>query len=190
MALLVAAVALVVVRARLRPTMPEPRSGHNQGAVTVPRFNAPPARGDRPAPVDASPAEFIQRVMNIWRTAILQKNADGVATAEDAFRAHPRTFFTALSNSARTDENERVRAFSTRMLGMLAMTDAAPLFRELLADPSRHVRGNAAWGLGELAMRPEARDQVRAAAETLRRLKSSDPADEVRKNAADALNKM
>ena len=85
---------------------------------------------------------------------------------------------------AEAEENERVRAFSTRVLGKLKNAALAPLYRRLLSDKSPYVRQNAAWALGELGA---------AAAPALAELQTAstkDPANDVRAAARDALGKL
>ena len=89
-----------------------------------------------------------------------------------------------LAKSAEKDDNERVRAFSTRVLGKLKNPDEAPLYRRLLTDKSPYVRQNAAWALGELGAAG-----APALAE-LQRASRSDPANDVRAAAKAALGKL
>jgi hypothetical protein len=99
-----------------------------------------------PVDIEAQVAKLIQR----WRTAILQKDAEGVLDCDRIFHENPNEFGPALRRSAESDDDERVRAFSTRMLGKLHDGGSADLFAKLLKDPSAAVRGNAAWGLEQL----------------------------------------
>jgi hypothetical protein len=114
---------------------------HLTGAQS-PEAPTPPEPVDIQAQVD----KLIQR----WRTAILQKDAEGVLDCDRIFHEDPKEFGPALRRSAETDDDERVRAFSTRMLGKLRDGGSADLFAKLLKDPSAAVRGNAAWGLEQL----------------------------------------
>jgi hypothetical protein len=101
-----------------------------------------------PEPVDI-PAQ-IEKLMQRWRMAILQKDPEGVLDCDRIFHEHPNEFAPALRSSAESDDDERVRAFSTRMLGKLRDGGSADLFAKLLKDPSAAVRGNAVWGLEQL----------------------------------------
>jgi hypothetical protein len=108
-----------------------------------------------PAPAPVEPikvtAEQVDNVMRLWRTAILNRDPEGVQTCDLAFMERPAEFLPALVNSARTDGDERVRAFSTRVLGKLRNHDLTPVFRELAEDRQQHVRANAVWALEQLS---------------------------------------
>ena len=84
--------------------------------------------------------------------------------------------------SAETDSEERVRSFSTRVLGKLRQPESLAVLRRLLNDHSVFVRFNAAWALGELTDR-----QARA---TLMRLEQRDPSPLVRQSAGDSRRKI
>src|SRR5262249_27941653 len=104
---------------------------------------------------EAERAAHVAAPVTRWGAAIPAPDADGVVQLDMTFRETPDRYLPALLENARTDSNERVRAFSTRTLGKLARADLAPAFRQLLADASPYVRQNAAWALGELASVPE-----------------------------------
>jgi HEAT repeat protein len=101
-------------------------------------------------------------------------------SCDRAFRDRPAIFTAALRESAKNDENERVRAFSTRMLGKIGDPANADLFAKLLSDPSPYVRGNAAWAIGVVGTQ----HQHRAA---LERLARTDKVPLVRERATAAL---
>ena len=122
--------------------------------------------------------------MGRWRTAILVKDAPSVIQLDMTFRQLPERFTPALAKSAEKDDNERVRAFSTRVLGKLKNPDEAPLYRRLLTDKSPYVRQNAAWALGELG------PAGAPALAELQRASRSDPANDVRAAAKAALGKL
>lgn len=152
-------------------------------------FSSRPFSGVGPGP--AAPAETpeaiaaqVAGVMGRWHAAILAKDAPTVIAIDTTFRQAPDRFLVALAKSAETDENERVRAFSTRVLGKLKSPDEAPLYRRLLADKSPYVRQNAAWALGELGTAG-----APAVAE-LQRASRNDPATDVRAAAKAALGKL
>jgi hypothetical protein len=123
---------------------------------------APPARTDLPhltgAPnheLEAPPEPVdvdaqVREIMGRWRNAILKRDPDSVLECDRIFHDHTMEFGPALRTSAESDDDERVRAFSTRMLGKLRDGDSAPVFAKLLNDPSPSVRGNAVWGLEQL----------------------------------------
>ena len=129
-------------------------------------------------------AKQVEGVMGRWRTAILVKDAPSVIALDLTFRQMPDRYTAALAASAETDGNERVRAFSTRVLGKLKSSAEAPLYRRLLADQSPYVRQNAAWALGELG--PAAAPAVAE----LQRASARDPANDVRAAAKAALGKL
>jgi len=135
-------------------------------------------------------AKEVAAVLSSWRNAILEKDADTVVRLDLTFLEEPEHYAAALVDSARTDSNERVRAFSTRELGKFARADLADLFGQLLADPSPYVRQNAAWALGELARAPEGRVAAESALAVLRRVNKRDPAGDVRSAARGALDRL
>ena len=137
-----------------------------------------------PIPSPAAPAEDPkERVLSLWRKAILSKNARGVADTERALREQPALYLPSLMEMAERDSESRVRSFSTRILGKMARKDCLPLFlKQLQQDTDRYVRENAAWALGELGS-PEA-------VEPLRQAERSDADENVRVAAAAALKKL
>lgn len=124
----------------------------------------------------------VDTIMNDWRSAIISKNADVVERLDLAFASDPPTFVPALMKSARTDSEERVRSFSTRVLGKLKAAQSTELMRDLLSDHSAYVRFNAAWALGEL--------QDHSATPRLRQLQQLDRSPIVRSSAAGSLKKL
>lgn len=138
-------------------------------------------------PVSAVPraveiSERVTQLMLEWRAAILQRNPEVVESLDRTFASYPAEFTPALMASAEGDPDQRVRAFSTRVLGKLRPPETVPLMRKLLADTSEHVRFNAAWALGELGDR----DSVAR----LRQALTRDPAASVRRSAGESLKKM
>lgn len=129
-------------------------------------------------------AKEVEGAMGRWRTAILVKDGPSVVALDLTFRQMPDRYTAALAASAESDENELVRAFSTRVLGKLKNAAEAPLYRRLLADKSPFVRQNAAWALGELG--PAAAPAVAA----LQKAGTRDPASDVRAAAKAALAKL
>jgi hypothetical protein len=145
--------ALIGVAALALAIWPRPPSQSPAG--TAPLGSLPHLTGAQspeaptpPEPVDI-PAQ-VDKLMQRWRTAIRQKDPEGVLDCDRIFHEHPNEFGPALRSSAESDDDERVRAFSTRMLGKLRDGGSADLFAKLLKDPSAAVRGNAAWGLQQL----------------------------------------
>ena len=143
-------------------------------APAAPRAVAPiPA--ERPLPLE----ERVSLVMDRWRRAILGFDAEGVLECDATFRASPAVFAAALRQSAEDDADERVRAFSTKVIGKLRQPEDSAVLLGLLADPSPLVRGNAAWGLGQVP--------TPAHLAVLRRLAREDRAESVRRRATDLL---
>lgn len=143
--------------------------------------------GPGPAPSTASyPSEDVaarvEPTMTQWRYAIINKDAQMVEALDRAFASHPNEFVSALMASAENDSEERVRSFSTRVLGKLRPPQSAPLMRKLLTDRSEYVRFNAAWALGQL--------DDRAAVSRLRALKRRDASMDVRRSASDSLRQL
>jgi hypothetical protein len=132
----------------------------------------------------------VEDAMNAWRSAIVIKNADTVVTLDRIFLDRPDIYMAALIKSAETDPEERVRAFSTRVLGKLASGACSEVFVRLLRDKSPYVRQNAAWGLEQLGNQVATRELARQAADDLHRIKRRDPSKEVRAAATAALGKM
>jgi hypothetical protein len=153
-----------------------------QGFASRP-FSARPDVASTPATADAVARE-VAAAMGRWRMAIAMQDAPTVISLDQTFRQSPERYLAALDQSAETEKNERVRAFSTRVLGKLRRADQAPLFTRLLADQSPYVRQNAAWALGELGS-----GGALAVAE-LRHATARDPANDVRAAARDALDKV
>jgi len=159
----------------------------------------PGADGEGVAPVAAATAaaatspvtqEQVDTAMSAWRTAVLVKDADTVLALDRAFTELPARYMAALIKSAETDDNERVRAFSTRVLGKLKAPALAEVFAQLLDDKSPYVRQNAAWGLGELGQRPDGREAAQRAVAELQRLGQHDAAKDVRLAASSALKRL
>jgi hypothetical protein len=125
-----------------------------------------------------------------WRTAILIRDPDMVTKLDAAFLEAPAMYLEALKKSATSDENERVRAFSTRELGKFKRVDLVPSFEQLLNDKSPFVRKNAAWALGELSVGSDALVVARHARAALRNLAIRDPAEDVRLAARRALERI
>ena len=146
-----------------------------------------------PAVVPETPASIeaeVDRSVSSWRAAILARNAETVLALDAAFGASPARYGVALRKLAAGDADERVRAFSTRVLGKRRDPELAGLFEELLGDKSPFVRQNAAWALGELAAVGDGRAAARRAVAELRQARSRDPAPDVRSAAKSALAKM
>ena len=121
-------------------------------------------------------------IMKSWHAAIVTKNAETVETLDHEFAARPGEFVAALIENAQSDPEERVRSFSTRVLGKLRRPESLEALRQLCKDSSQYVRFNAAWALGEL--------NDRDAAATLRRLERHDPSSMVRQSAGDSRRKI
>jgi HEAT repeat protein len=128
--------------------------------------------------------------MGTWRNAIVNKDADTVIAIDGAFANEPKKYLEALIKSAETDENERVRAFSTRVLGKRVNPECGPLFIRLLADKSPYVRMNAAWGLGELANTAEGRLVAKPALRALHRIEKQDSSPDTRTAASLAAKRL
>jgi len=161
----------------------KPETGVSRSPVPGGFLTGAPSPSAPAHPTPPSEAE-IGTLMTSWRSAILARDADTVMMCDRAFLGEPRIFTAALVASAESDPNERVRAFSTRVLGKFEDEALIPVFRKLLQDPSAFVRQNAAWSLGGL----EARAQ--AAAPDLERVHRRDQAEAVRQAAAEALQRV
>jgi hypothetical protein len=191
---LLVVVAALVLRQRHRPARPAPE----EPAVTRERWRGfeagvdapsagPPAAGGHPdwASKRVTP-EQVSSAMSEWRRAILEKRAELVVSLDQVFSILPGRYGPELVRLADTDPDERVRAFSTRVLGKMKNLELVDVFQRLLADKSEFVRQNAAWALGELAHRPGGREAALAALDELRQAQD-DPATAVRAAATNAL---
>ena len=151
------------------------------------------SRSDPPTWKPETPEEIaaeVDRSLTAWRQAILVKDAEAVQRFDRAFLSAPDRYRAALEISAKSEADERVRAFSTRVLGKLKNPALAEVFETLLADKSQFVRQNAAWALGELAAQEEGRAAARRAVAELRQARAKDPAAEVRTAAKGALARL
>lgn len=170
--------------------------GYAAGTPGIAGGADPAAPGQPGAPPDVSPAEAaetaerVKGVMGAWSAAIVAKDADTVLMLDATFTATPDRYLEALSRSASSDANERVRAFSTRVLGKLKAPRLVELFAKLLEDTSPYVRQNAAWALGELGSEPEGRQAAQRVATELQRLARQDAARDVRAAASGALMRL
>jgi len=138
-----------------------------------------------PSPSVAPPeptSEQVASLIKSWHAAIVTKNAETVETLDREFAARPDQFVTALIENAQADPEERVRSFSTRVLGKLRRPQSLEALRRLLKDGSQFVRFNAAWALGEL--------NDRDSAPTLLRLERHDPSLMVRQSAGESRRKI
>lgn len=141
-----------------------------------------------PPPTPEQVAQEVADTLNAWRGAIARRDPDLVTKLDATFRELPNRYQSALVDSARSDGDERVRAFSTRVLGKLGRSELAAVFSGLLADASPYVRLNAAWALGELSAAGKAPPATRATVASLKRLRTGDPDGNVRSAARDALD--
>jgi hypothetical protein len=147
------------------------------------------ATGDASAPNPLSKEvtpDQVTAAMASWRQAILEKRREAVLSLDEAFSLLPGRYGPPLVTMAESDPDERVRAFSTRVLGKMKNAALVDDFQRLLGDKSPFVRQNAAWALGELAQRPGGREAAEAALDELRQAQD-DPATEVRTAATNAL---
>jgi len=141
----------------------------------------PPAQSPSVTPPQPA-SEQVASIIKSWHAAIVTKNAETVETLDREFAARPEQFVAALIENAQGDPEERVRSFSTRVLGKLRRPESVEALRHLLKDSSQYVRFNAAWALGEL--------NDREAAATLSRLERHDPSPMVRQSASDSRRKL
>jgi hypothetical protein len=137
---------------------PHGQDGHSDGHEArskLPEFSGIPSR-EAPTPAEPiatrSVEDSLREIMAKWRTSILKRDPEGVLDCDNIFQGQAQAFIEPLRVSAKTDEDERVRAFSTRMLGKLHDVSNRAFFAALLDDPSPSVRGNAAWGLEQLGV--------------------------------------
>lgn len=157
---------------------------HRRATTAYPLPSPPPSEG----PQDMS--KLVTAALADWRTAILVRDADAVTRLDATFLESPATYVDALRESASTDGNDRVRAFSTRELGKLKRVDLIPAFERLLGDNSPFVRKNAAWALAELGSRTEDRTEARRALAELRHVAARDPSEDVRAAARSAVDQL
>jgi hypothetical protein len=164
-----------------RPQAPESVAAGGASAG-LPGFVAQPPEA-APAPAPAVPeATRVANLMALWRQSIIVRDPEGVLACDRSFLDEPAVFLQALTESAQKDGEERVRAFSTRVLGKFTDPALAPTFLALLTDESPFVRGNAAWALGQLS--PE------LGREALLKVQRQDRVASVRQSAAEALARL
>jgi hypothetical protein len=132
----------------------------------------------------------LEVAVDTWRQSIIDKRAENVIALDRAFAAYPGRFGPELVRLAEADPQERVRAFSTRVLGKLKNPELADIFGHLLADRSPFVRQNAAWALGELEASPQGRATAEGEIDELQHLRDADPSEAVRGAAMEALKKL
>lgn len=134
----------------------------DEAPVAAPSRTDFPALASLPPSLDAAPPQSpppgpgehvneVAEVVGSWRNAILQRDPEAVTRLDLTFREAPDRYTPALVENATSDPEDRVRAFSTRVLGKLHRPALAEVFHKLLTDRSSHVRENAAWALGELS---------------------------------------
>lgn len=136
-----------------------------------------------PFPVDETvPAKERQigRLFNIWRKAVLTRNIAQINQLDSQIKGCGDEAIPFLTKLAKEDGNERVRAFATRVLGRMNLSDLSSLFMELLRnDTSAFVRENSCWALGRLGNTESL--------ETLQKVADSDASEPVRQVAAEAI---
>lgn len=152
----------------------------HRGDVAESAGASAPDNGPTAPPITT--AVQIGTTMTLWRQAILERNADNVMICNEQFLDHPDIYRDALLTSAESDPDERVRAFSTRVLGKYQDTRLGPRFVALLGAESPLVRQNAAWAMA--AMPPG------MARPALERALHDDPSPDVRKNADEAIRRL
>jgi hypothetical protein len=179
-AAVVVAGAGVGVYALLRPAVP--------GATAPGPGGLPSFVAGRPEPAVTAPSipveQQVENLMAAWRGAILSHDADTVMLCDRSFLGQPRDFTPALLESAQHDVDDRVRAFSTRVLGKFEDVALIDSFRKLLEDKNPFVRENAAWGLGQLEARAS------GAKADLEKVRKHDTAEGVRRAADQALQRL
>jgi hypothetical protein len=201
-AIVLVGATVMLLRHRHHAAQPAPAQSNDD-------FDAPVAARDRwqgfaaghdvtHAPVDAGSMlanpfstevtpDQVGSAMVEWRQAIGEKRAERVLALDRAFSLLPGRYGPALAKVAESDDDERVRAFSTRVLGKMKNVALVDDFGRLLRDKSPFVRQNAAWALGELADRPGGKEAAEVAFDELRHAQDADGATEVRAAATNAL---
>lgn len=209
--LVVAVVAVALLKSRPAPRPNPSEVLTEEGGDRWRGFAAamPGVSADQPADPSAAPAmgngggegagwlapkitrEQMDLALDGWRQAIQDKNSENVVALDRVFTLLPRRYGPQLEKLAESDQDERVRAFSTRVLGKMKNVEIADLYKKLLSDDkSPYVRQNAAWALGELIRQPNGRKAIEDATGELRRAEGSDPAPDVRAEATKTLKKL
>jgi hypothetical protein len=134
--------------------------------------------------------EQVEGAITAWREAILHKNADTVIALDRAFSLFPGRYGPEMVKLAEKDPEERIRAFSTRVLGKMKNVALVDELQNLMTDKSPFVRQNAAWSLGELSARPGGKEAALQAYDDLRQAEDTDADEAVRRVAADALKRL
>ncbi len=126
-------------------------------------------------------AKHVRATMGSWRTAIIVKDAPTVVALDLAFPQTPDRCRPALAKNAESDDDDRVRAFSTRALEKVKNPAEAPRYPRPLGDRSPYVRQDASLALGDLGA------AVEPAVAELRKASRHDPVTDVQAAAIDAL---
>lgn len=137
-----------------------------------------------PFPIDDNIAEQERNIgllMNAWREAIVLKSIKEIERLSIEIERYNKESIPFLRKLALEDENERIRAFSTRSLGRMRNAELVPLFIGLLKnDTSPFVRENAAWSLGLLG--------DSKSLDSLQLIADNDSSDRVRQSARKAIS--
>jgi hypothetical protein len=164
-------------------------AGFEAGSVSASTPYDAGALGNSWAAPRVSP-EQLQGAITAWREAILHKDRDAVIALDRAFSLFPGRYGPEMVKLAEKDPEERIRAFSTRVLGKMRNVDLVDELQRLMTDKSPFVRQNAAWALGELAVRPGGKQAALQAYDDLRQAEDADADQAVRRAAADALRRL
>jgi hypothetical protein len=128
----------------------------------------------------ASRERQLGQLINTWRQAIITKNIQQIKQLDLSIKSYGNEAIPFLRKLVLEGENERVRAFSTRVLGRMCQIDLADLFVELLEKDHGHfVRENAAWALGRL--------NDRNFVEILQKVAETDTSERVRQSALESI---
>lgn len=151
----------------------------------VPSPPQPPARAPSPAappmpqPLPpAGPPTSSDPVLAQFQTAIRTRNSKGVLDAQAVFLGREGEYREPLRKMAAEDADPRIRAFCVAVLGRMASPPPEAFFVERLRDASEHPRVSALEALGKVG--------TAGSLATIDGLAASDPAEAVRKAAAQA----
>jgi hypothetical protein len=156
-------------RPQVPPVPPDVKAREATSAPPVPSPSRP-APEPEPPPADS--------LLRRWQGSVRRRDEKGVISAQQEFLSKEGEYREPLATMAKTDAEPRVRAFSIAVLGRMKAPPPEEFFVERLGDAHEYPRTSALQAL-------EKSGTARCLAE-LDRLASADPAEAVRRAAAQA----
>lgn len=170
-----AVLVLVVAAFLLRPKTPSPPALVSSPPAAPAPAPVPPAP---PPPLPAGRPTSVDPLLRKWQTAIAQRDADGVLSAQSILLEREGDYRGPLEEMAKVDPDARIRAFTIKALSRMKAPPPEGFFIDRLGDPHVHPRKSALEVLEKLG--------TAAGLASIDRLASSDSSEEVRAAAAQA----